>query len=182
MFHFLWSTHPSPYTPHLSTRLTSSLHPDIWETRIQNTWEESRMRITPTLQYNPSLAPRAQLTPLHTIPPFTDNQYRPQSTKEIVTNTILTTTTRYLPPPTLMRYVAFLSPFTENNHTSALVHIDHSLNPTLNQIYPRFISSELILCSCYTTFLLPLLNPPIRHTSKHISKTETYQTPKSITR
>ena len=114
---------------------------------MKNTSEDASLRRTPPLQHNPSLASRAHLTPLHTFTSVTDNQYWPLNTKEILTNTILTNTTKYSPPPTLKRYDAFLSPFAEHNHTSALIHIHHSSNPTFNPLTPPFITSDLILPS-----------------------------------
>ena len=54
---------------------------------------------------------------------------------------------------TLHRDMAFLSPFTEHNHTSDLVHIHHSLNPTINPLKPplKLLNPLFILA----TFLLP---------------------------
>ena len=148
-----WHIHLSmPNT--LATRLTSALHRNNykitiimnpWQRSMKNTREEASTRRTPPLQQNPSLTPTAHLTPLHTFPAFIDNQYWPLITKEILTNTIHTDTTKYLPPPTLKRYDTFLSPFAEQNHTSALIHLHHSSNPTFNPLTPPFISSDIIL-------------------------------------
>ena len=156
MVHLLSCRHPPPCPTHQSTRLTSALHRtnnkiiilmNSWHRSTKNTSEEASMRRTPPLQHNPSLAPRAYVTPLHTFPAFTDNRFWPLTTKEILTNSILTTTTKYLPPPTLMRYAAFLSPFSEHNHTSALIHVHHSSNPTFNSFKPLFFTSDIILRS-----------------------------------
>ena len=62
----------------------------------------------------------------------------------------LLTTQHYL-RPTLMRYAAFHSPFTDQNPTRAVVHFHHSSNPTFNPFNPPFIKSDLILRSFKAT-------------------------------
>ena len=79
-----------------------------------------------------------------------------------------------------MRYVAFLSPFTEHNQTSALIHVHRSSNPTFNPFNPPFLESDIILLWFSASITLPLLDHPsntLQH--RHLLQTETFQTLKT---